>query len=1138
MKRLADQDARDAIRTSLDETLVVEAAAGTGKTTELIARILALLESGRAKLTGIVAVTFTEKAAGEMKLRLRTEIEKARLAAKADVRKRLDEALAELEAAHIGTIHAFCAEILRERPVAARIDPIFQTADEVAQGRLFDETFEIWFQAALEDPGEGTRRVLRKRFRDRDSGGPRMMLRKAARTLVDQRDFDAPWRRDPFDRDLLVDELVKQLDALVPMYDLAKDKTWWLAKSLEELVRWVRDVHRREAATGSRDYDGLEEELRSMSRQGKHWNWKGGWNQWGGGYSKDAVLRERDLFKESLDRFLAGADADLAACLHRDLRPVVSSYVAMQRKAGRLDFLDLLLVTRDLLAHDAAVRRELQDRFTHLLVDEFQDTDPLQAEILLLLAADDPKENDYRRARPIAGKLFVVGDPKQSIYRFRRADVVLYDAVKRRLESYGARVIYLSTSFRSAPSIQRAINAAFAEQMKRSPDGSQPDYVALEHFRADPPAQPTVVALPVPSPYSDRSNKISQWAISESTPEAVGAFVHWLIHESGWKVTERDAPDVPVKLEERHVCLLFKRFVSFRDDVTRPYVRALETRRIGHVLVGGRSFHQREEVMAMKSALAAIEWPDDELSLYATLHGPFFALNDDVLLAYRHAHGALHPFRTPGPEIEALSPVRDALVLLAQLHRRRNRRPIADTMVQLLEATRAHAGIAIWPTGAQALANLLRLLDGARRFEASGATSFRAYLEYLQEEEERGGGADAPVVEEGEGGVRIMTVHKAKGLEFPVVILVDPAAPASHAEPSRWVDADARLWATPLAGCVPVELLDHRDDMKRHDEEEALRLLYVAATRARELLVVPCVGDGKTDGWVSPLHPVLYPGPDDWRVARAAPGCPKFGADSVKERHEAQVDASASVHPGLHRSDLATDVVWWDPFVLPTASEVDSGLRQQTILAVDKSGRDQRSEAAHEEWHARRKQNLDVGVVPRHRVAVVTRDEVAGADDVEVELLDSGLDRTGRPRGKSFGTLVHAIFASVDLADPKSVAAAAALEGRRLGASDDDIEWARRSVAHALGHPLVKRAAAASCRRECEVSYRTSDGLLVEGVIDLAFREDASWTVVDFKTDAALSDQTRAGYVTQLRRYALGIREATKLPVRAFLLGV
>ncbi len=150
----------------------------------------------------------------------------------------------------------------------------------------------------------------------------------------------------------------------------------------------------------------------------------------------------------------------------------------------------------------------------------------------------------------------------------------------------------------------------------------------------------------------------------------------------------------------------------------RGYVRALEARRVPHVLVGGRSFHEREEVLAVRNALCAIEWPDDELRVFATLRGPFFALSDAALLAYRHRAGSLHPLR---PELQksqsaAEREVFEALEILARLHASRNRRPIADTITRLLSAVRAHAGVAIWPTGEQALANCLRTIELARRF--------------------------------------------------------------------------------------------------------------------------------------------------------------------------------------------------------------------------------------------------------------------------------------------------------------------------------------------------------------------------------------------------------------------------------------
>src|SRR6185295_4655817 len=139
------------------------------------------------------------------------------------------------------------------------------------------------------------------------------------------------------------------------------------------------------------------------------------------------VLADRDALKLDLDAMIEGANADIAACLHAELRPLVTGYDALKSRAGKLDFVDLLLGAKNLVKNDPEVRHELQARFTHLFVDEFQDTDPLQAEILLLLASDDPDESDWRRVRPVPGKLFLVGDPKQSIYRFRRADVALYE---------------------------------------------------------------------------------------------------------------------------------------------------------------------------------------------------------------------------------------------------------------------------------------------------------------------------------------------------------------------------------------------------------------------------------------------------------------------------------------------------------------------------------------------------------------------------------------------------------------------------------------------------------------------------------------------------------------------------------------
>jgi ATP-dependent helicase/nuclease subunit A len=1161
MRPLADDVARDRIRQDLESTLVVEAAAGTGKTTELVRRVLSLLRTGRAELSHIVAVTFTEKAAGEMKLRLRAEIEKVRnLAANEEERKRFDDALAALEEARISTIHGFCADLLRERAVEARVDPQFEVAADEERERLYGESFERWFQTMLSDPPEGVRRILRRRARDRDAQGPRIVLKRAGSDLIEQRDFDAPWRRDPFDREGSIDAVVERLRTLAAFVSKADAKDDYLVQNLAHARRFISELDAKEAVRGSRDHDGLEALLRDLikGKPGKSWNWKGNSR----GFKSAAVRKEalalRDALREDLTRLLDALDADLASCLYGELRPLVQAYEELKTRAGKLDFLDLLLLTRNLLRDDRGVRNELQQNFTHLLVDEFQDTDPLQADILMLLSADDPKERDPNVARPVRGKLFVVGDPKQSIYRFRRADVALYEATKRRLVAAGAEVIHLTTSFRSVPSIQEAINSAFAPVMQGSADGSQAEYVPLMSFRDEPPGRPTVVALPVPRPYSDWG-KIVKFRIEESFPDAVGAFVDFLINKSGFTITEREKPEQRVPVQARHVCLLFKRFQQFGEDVTRPYVRALEVRHVPHVLVGGRSFHQREEVLAIRNALSAIEWPDDELSVYATLRGPFFAVSDDALLAFRHQHGRLMPLRrVEDSTLNVLTlDVADALLILGRLHRGRNRRPIADTLTQLLEATRAHAGVAIWPTGEQALGNILRVLDLARRFEAAGATSFRSFVTRLEDEAERGGAAEAPVVEEGTDGVRIMTVHKAKGLEFPVVILVDPTAPQTARQPSRYVDPIRRLWAMPLGGCSPVELLEKRDEVLAHDAEESVRLAYVAATRARELLVVPVVGDAlardeAAAGWLDVLHPAIFPKAGDRRRPDPAPGCPPFGEDSVRERPEsARRGPEGAVRPGLHRPEVGKHrVVWWDPAVLELDRQDDVGLRQQRILAADDGAAvATEGERLHTEWQERRAGLLTRGMTPSHRVVTVTeltkQDGASGqpAPSRPVSIEETDASRLDRPHGKRFGVLTHAILSTVDLAsDGGAIRKIAKVEGRLLAATTEEISAATLAVERALAHPLFVRARVAGiCRREAPILLGLPGGQLVEGVLDLAFREVEAegpiWTVVDFKTDVEMGER-KDGYARQVALYADAVAAATGESARGVLLSV
>ncbi len=1139
---LKDAEARRRIREDLASTLVVEAAAGTGKTTELIARIVKAIEGGYARLAAIVAVTFTEKAAGEMKLRLRGAIEEARrrATAQSSAAENLETALAELEVARIGTIHGFCSDLLHERPVEAGVDPQFEVAAQDVSLRLLDQAFDSWLEHALADPPEGVRRALRRRG-GRD-GSPSDGLRDAARRLADHRDFTAPWERPPFERRRAIDALVGHLEQLGDLAEQADNQDDYLTKNLLEVNRFVRELRHRESVRG-RDHDGLESELRVLARSRK-WKW-GGRRQRFGELDAHQVRERRDAVRAELSRVQEQCDADLAACLQQELAPVIAAYEEVKRQAGKLDFLDLLLLARDLVRDHEAVRTEQQQRFTHLFVDEFQDTDPLQAEILLLLSADDASESNWTRVRPKPGKLFVVGDPKQSIYRFRRADVALYQRVKAQLLRHGASALYLTTSFRASANIQSVVNASFAPLMQGA--GGQAQYVALSPHREDSATQPAVVALSVPRPYSDRGY-MAKWQIEQSVPDAVGAFVQWLVQQSGWQVTAQGHPNERVPVAPRHICLLLKRFQRFGDDVTQDYVRALETRRVPHVLVGGRSFHQREEIVGIRNALTAIEWPNDALSVYATLRGPFFALHDAALLAYRglEQQRSLNPL-APTEDIDEndpeLGPVLAALTILRRLHHGRNRRPIADTITQLLDATRAHAGIAIWPHGEQALANVLRMLDVARRFESQGASSFRSFVDRLDHEATAGEAADAPVVEEGTEGVRVMTVHRAKGLEFPVVILCEPSAPPTWNNPSRYVDSENGLWAHALCGCMPHELIAHRDEALARDEEEAVRLAYVAATRARDLLVVPAVGDEPVDGWLEVLRPALYPPRETRRQPSPAAGVPSFGADSVLERPASvRFEATANVAPGSHRPLAGTHrVVWWDPTTLPLDKEHDVGLRQQRILVADETRAGaNRGADAHQAWLARHQAARVLGAVEGHRCDAVTRwSQEQPTDRVPVVSLIATSTKRRDVGGKRFGTLVHAVLATVPFdGDDEVVHSFCSLQARLLGATEPELDAAAFAVSDALAHPLLQRAAAATrCCREFGIVYRLPDGPLLEGSVDLAFFDEGAWTIVDFKTDRDVGDR-KAAYQHQIDLYARAIAAATGRPAKAVLMSV
>ncbi len=458
---------------------------------------------------------------------------------------------------------------------------------------------------------------------------------------------------------------------------------------------------------------------------------------------------------------------------------------------------------------------------------------------------------------------------------------------------------------------------------------------------------------------------------------------------------------------------------------------------------------------------------------------------------------------------------------------------------------------------------MLHVAELARQYEAGGGISFRGFVDELRLAAENAQAAEAPILEEGSDGVRLMTVHKAKGLEFPVVILADLTCKLARAEAGRWLDPAPGLCALKLAGWAPIDLLLHDGEEAARDKAEGERLAYVAATRARDSSSFPSIGDEPYDGgWLDPLTRAVYPPEAGRRDPAPAVGCGEFvSKDSVMNRPDGDPATPLTVAPGCHTFPAAPastaegtaarlaasghEVVWWDPHVLGLGAASTFGLRRDDLIVRDGEPSAVAARLAdHETWRARRAAILEQASVPGTRVQTATAWAAAAARDGVAEAIAATTPvavvelpgAAGRPRGPRFGTLVHAVLATVPLdAAPPLVERAARIQGRLLLAGEEEVRAAALVVSAVLGHDLIARArAAAVVRRETPVTWLQDDGLLIEGVLDLAFDDGVEMTVVDFKTDHELS-AGEARYRAQVQQYVAAVRRATGRPASGVL---
>jgi ATP-dependent helicase/nuclease subunit A len=880
---LVDEAERRRAIEDLDTTFLVEAAAGSGKTTLLLGRIVNLVRSGRARLAEIAAVTFTEKAAADLRVRLRGELARAGL----------HEALRELEIARIGTIHAFAAGLLRERPVEAGVDPGFTVADPLTARLLLDRAWEAWLPEALSEPdgADAVREAI-----ERGLGLER--LRDLAFALVEARDrLGGLPEPEPFAESVAALN-VDARATIVRLADLArgavKDPEDRAARALEDLAQWVQQTEGLPEADQARALLGQTRLPDKPQRLGNKTKWR-----------DKAALEECRAGLIALRERVEGARAvarhNLVAGLARWAGGFVDAYGRVKARAGCLDFLDLLLGARNLLRDRADVRQDFQRGIRYLLVDEFQDTDPLQLEMVLCLAEGAPP-----------GSLFVVGDPKQSIYRFRRADIETYEEAKRTLAGRG-EVLAIRANFRSCRAILDAVNGVFEGIMVPPPDGAyQPQYVALEPSpRTQPGEPPAVLALPPDVPSSASA---SEAAVQEA--KLVAAYLRREVESAG-------------RFRYGDVALLFRAMTN-----VVAYEDALRAAGIPFRTVGGRHYYDRSEVGWTIAALAAIEDPHDPVALVGALRSPFFGVTDEALLGL-HAAGGEFCYLRPLPVVDPA--LMRAWALLGALHRDRNAAAPAAVVERLLAGSEALAAYALEPQGEARVANLLKVLDTARALEAAGALTFRGLVRWLRDRgaaryEEEESAVDA------EDAVRLMTIHKAKGLEFPVVVVPDLGRGGPWRAPIILADRESGRLAVNLGRLADTTMttLDWADAETREIqrvEAETLRVLYVALTRAERGLVLPVPSQPEGNGFYQHLlallgAPTAVLTADELGRPGPAPVTPPAAAgtgetlDAWRARHRALIARGGLVEERASDADV------------PRAGRPARGARQRAAAAA------------------------------------------------------------------------------------------------------------------------------------------------------------------------------------------------------------
>lgn len=1052
-EKLIDQHHRDLATEDLSKSYIVEAAAGTGKTTILVKRILNLIKKGEARLDEVVAITFTEKAAAELKIRLRQEFENALLQeTHPDRIQHLWEALSDLERMQVTTIHSFCGSLLRERPLEANLDPNFEVADALMAALLQREVWEGWFERKIKDNDPALRRAL-------TMGVKTDQIYEMAKSLIKNREMlESPpilSSREKLEKDIdrFVEIFQENLASLNSMKQYCRKKEDKAFLTIEELNLKMKELDSISDREERERFIYKELQLQSSSKGNKS-NWK----------PESHLMKAREHFdsiREYLEK-IKGVIADsILTGLIDTLRSYLDAYQMVKKERNLLDFHDLLLCTRRMLKQHPEVRRYFRDRYRFLLVDEFQDTDPLQAEIIFFLSEEErSKATEWRRVQVANRRLFLVGDPKQSVYRFRRADIEMYEEAKIRLGP--SRLLTISQNFRCAPSIIHLVNRIFRDLIIPPEEGQyQPEYVPLHFGRKEetiPPVHGTILLYP-PKKEEILMNTAEECRYWES--QCVASFIQRLVTEERWEVWDEESQSFrPIMFKDIAILMRNHHPVPFLEE-------ALRSNRVNYRVLGGKFFYQRQEVEQLLNVLQAIDDPNDKVALIGALRSPFFGISDEDIFLF-HTHGGELNYLPDARNTHLEEPFK----LLKELHEIRNQVSVSILLKKLYEATRGLVLFLMKPQGEQRVMNLLRIGDVARSLEERGLVSFRAFVRWLSErQEEEDEDQEPPALDRGDDFVRLLTFHKAKGLEFPVVILTDLAHKGNDREDLIIDRNGGRIGIKMGSGKHLLQTLNF-EELKRWEEQrreaEERRLLYVAMTRARDFLVLPVfwVKDKKGGGMEIPsksfmayLQPYLID-PDRAPYGEIEEGIIFYDTNRLELTPE---DQGSFLYPTLLEKQNEEDIR------LP--------LRQL------------------EQWREAQREIKRRGEEGRPIATAIEKVEEIKREEESAILLVKGGE------GAIFGKLVHHLFEKVDWHQPMLLKEMAESEGKALGAPGPIIKRAEEMVRQALRSPTLQRVInSGDYYKEVPFSYK-KDGILYEGVMDVVFKEKDGLIVLDFKTD-------------------------------------